>query len=136
MNYYHDHHITKSLVSGFCKKCKKTFHRDGDLVAFSSAYSTPSYKIDVNLENVTTYRDWLVFTGDLCDECLPPMPEAVKKDIEIENKRRSEDMNNYRLSQGVTNIPNHTPRGIVNEEKINNYIIKNNKISKFLKRAI
>lgn len=98
MNFDHNHNEgTKSLVAGFCKKCNQMFYRDGDLASFSSAYSTPSYKTDVSLENIQNYREWLLYGGDFCDDCIPPMPESVRKDVILENQRRKDDLEDYIL---------------------------------------
>jgi len=107
MNYNHEHHPGKPLVAGFCQNCKNIFHRDGDLMTFSTSYSTPSYNLILTIENVKTYRDWLVFASNFCDNCLPPRPLAVEKDIEEERKRRQADMANYQENKVKYSIPYH-----------------------------
>lgn len=125
MNYTHNSHQSKALVVNICIKCNKKFYRDGDLMTFSTSYATPyNNREKLKLENVRTYTEWLVFAGDLCDECVPPMPLAVVKDIELENKRRMEDkfsaieINKDDKPQEVKNIIGKQ------ENKINKYIKK------------
>ena len=122
------YHQSKSLVTGVCQKCNKIFHRDGDLTAFSTSYSTPSYNLNVTLESVQNYRDWLMFAGNFCENCLPPMPEAVRRDIELENKRRQADMQQiYGKSERKTNNDNSNERPSIQRKgklckKIEKYI--------------
>lgn len=106
----HNHYISKSLVAVFCKNCKKMFYRDGDLVSFSSDYSSKETKKDISrIEDVETYLDWLIFTGDFCEDCIPPMPLKVKKDIQKEKERRRKDILNYRMNKDIRFIPSHQP---------------------------
>lgn len=112
MNYNHQNHIGGSLVLGFCKECKNSFCRDGDLMSFSTTYSTLSYKTNVTINDVQNYREWLLFAGDFCDACLPPMPEIVKQDIIKENERRQKDILDYNESQNIQTIPEHLPRDL------------------------
>jgi len=102
-----NYHPVKSLVAGFCKNCGQIFYRDGDLMIFSTSYSTPSFKTSIDLENVQNYREWLLFASDLCDNCLPPIPNVVIKDIQEENKRKSEDIAHYHKTKNIYNIPGH-----------------------------
>lgn len=133
---FHPSHTTKSLVSGVCKKCKSTFLRDGDLMSISMAYSTPSHNSNVSLQNVKTYTEWLVFASDFCGSCLPPMPEAVKKDINNEKNRKSQDIVNYHMTKDNLAIPFHESKNTTtntNKTNIGEKHIKQPKISKIRK---
>ena len=104
----HDNHISKSLVAIFCKKCQSMFYRDGDLTAFSSDYASNNTKNITNIKDVETYMDWLIYTGELCEDCIPPMPQKVRDDIQRENDRRNKD---------IRFIPGHQPvQDVVLEE--------------------
>lgn len=103
---YHSH-PTKPLVAGFCQNCKKIFYRDGDLMTFSTSYSTPSNSLVLSLDDVKTYRDWLMFASNFCDNCLPPRPSAVEEDILRENQRKQEDIANYHATKANYSIPMH-----------------------------
>lgn len=108
----HEPHISKALVTGFCKNCNTTFYRDGDLMSFSSAYASPLYAPPTDIEHVKTYQEWLYFAGNYCDECLPPMPDIVKEDIKLENERRQEDIANYRIMRNIYATPGHEPKNL------------------------
>lgn len=96
-----------SLVAGVCKKCYKKFYRDGDLMSFSTSFATPFVKTNLTIDNISTYKEWLMLGGEYCDYCLPPMPEKIKKDIERENKRRSDAMIEHLEIKKEYLIPKH-----------------------------
>jgi len=89
-----------ALVSNICKKCYKKFFRDGDLLSVSSSFATPFAKSNLTLENVSSYLEWVLFAADYCDNCLPPVPEKVKKDIEKEKERRQNAVLEHRNYRG------------------------------------
>ena len=84
------HH--NSLTMSVCKKCYQKFYIDGDMLATSLSYASRETSIvPKKIENITTYRDWLIFAMEYCDDCRPKMPEKVQKDIEKENIRKQKD---------------------------------------------
>ena len=110
-----------ALVAGVCKKCYKKFYRDGDLMSFSTSYATPFVKPNLTIDNVSTYKEWLMLGGEYCDNCLPPMPEKVRKDIEKENKRRHNAIIEHMEVRKEYIIPGHESKYIemVRNEKNN-----------------
>lgn len=91
----HEHKKSSGCVASVCSICYRSFIRDGDLVSVSMAYSTMSHGYNGTPADATTYQAWLIANENICDECLQPMPEAVKKDIEREQERRSSDTTAY-----------------------------------------
>ena len=129
MNY----HPTKSLVAGFCQNCNQIFYRDGDLMAFSTSYSTPFYSLDMTIDKVKTYRDWLMFSSDFCDTCLPMRPIEVDNDIAEEEKRKQADIANYHATKAVYNIPGHESKESYIERKqdnVKNYSIERGSVQR------
>lgn len=105
-----DNHISKSLVAVFCKKCKNMFYRDGDLSSFSSDYASGTTQKSISdVKDVNTYMDWLLFTGELCENCMPAMPQKVKEDIKKEQERKRQDILNYQRDKDIKFIPGHQP---------------------------
>lgn len=130
MNYKHEHHLSKPVVAGLCKNCGQTFCRDGDLLTFSTSYATESYKTEIKtIDDVRNYREWLLFAGDYCDNCLPSMPAEVRQDIEYENERRQADKQNYNQTKDIYMVPNHEPKIVKQENpsRIKEYFIKKGK---------
>lgn len=125
MNY--NNHYKKQLVCGVCKNCNRTFYRDGDLMTFSTSYSTPSFNnSDLSIDNVKTYIDWLIFSSNYCDECLPPRPKEVDEDIKIENQRRQADINNYYMFKNQYKTPMHENKNLkeIKQKNVSNNISK------------
>lgn len=114
----HNPHLSNSLIAVFCKKCKKMFYRDGDLMSFSSDYASKNTKINIkDIKEVETYMDWLIYTGELCESCIPPMPQNVRNDIQEERERRNKDILEYQKYKDIKFIPGHQPiQDVVLEE--------------------
>ena len=83
--------------------------RSDDEMVISADYATPASGIDGSADQVRTHTDWLIARANLCDEHLPEMPEAVRKDMAHEREKRFQETQVYLSNRNHFSVPYHRP---------------------------